>query len=30
MKGIKPEVLLRECVSKIDYGIDWNELKIKW
>ena len=30
MKGIKPDVLLKECVSKIDYGIDWKHLKVKW
>jgi len=30
MKGIKPEVLLKECVSKIDWGIDWENLKIDW
>ena len=30
MKGIKPDVLLKECVSKIDYGIDWEKLKVSW
>ena len=30
MKGIKPDVLLKECVSKIDWGIDWEELKVKF
>ena len=30
MKGIKPEVLLKECVSKIDWGINWEKLKVKW
>ncbi len=30
MKGIKPDVLLNECVSKIDWGIDWKKLKIDW
>ena len=30
MKGIKPEVLLKECVEKIDYGIDWENLKVDW
>ena len=30
MKGIKAEVLLKECVSKIDWGIDWENLKVKW
>ena len=23
MKGVKPEVLLKECVEKIEWGIDW-------
>jgi len=22
--------LLNECVSKIDWGIDWEKLKVKW
>ena len=30
MKGIKPEVLLKECVSKMDWGIDWEKLKVKF
>ena len=30
MKGIKPSVLLKECVSKMDWGIDWEKLKVKW
>jgi len=30
MKGIKPEVLSKECVEKIDFGIDWEKLKVKW
>jgi len=30
MKGIKPEVLLKECVEKFDWGIDWEKLKVKW
>jgi len=30
MKGIKADVLLKECVSKIDWGIDWEKLKVKW
>ena len=30
MKGIKPDVLLKECVSKIDWGIDWKTLKVKF
>ena len=30
MKGVKPEVLLKECVEKIDWGINWKKLKIEW
>lgn len=30
MKGIKPEVLLKECVSKMDWGVDWEKLKVKF
>ena len=30
MKGVKPEVLSKECVEKIDWGIDWTKLKIDW
>ena len=30
MKGVKPEVLLKERVEKIDWGIDWKKLKIDW
>ena len=30
MKGIKPRVLKNECVEKIDWGIDWNKLKVDW
>ena len=30
MKGIQPEVLLKECVEKIDWGVDWETLKVKW
>ncbi len=30
MKGIQTEVLLKECVEKIDWGVDWETLKIKW
>ena len=30
MKGVKPEVLLKECVEKIDWGIDWKKLKVDW
>ena len=28
MKGISVEVLLKECVEKIDWGIAWETLKI--
>jgi integrase len=30
MKGVRPEVLMKECVEKIDYGIDWKNLKVDW
>ena len=30
MKGVKPEVLLRECVKKINWDVDWEKLKINW
>ena len=30
MKGITVDVLLKECVEKIDWGIDWEKLKIDW
>ena len=30
MKGINSKVLLKECVEKIDWGIDWEKLKIDW
>ena len=30
MKGVKPEVLMKECVEKIDWGIDWENLKVDW
>ena len=30
MKGVRPEVLMKECVEKIDYGIDWENLKLDW
>ena len=29
-KGVKPEVLLKECVEKIDQSIDWERLKVDW
>lgn len=30
MKGIPPEQLLNNCVSKIDWGIDFGLLKVNW
>ena len=30
LKGINPKVLLKECVEKIDWSIDWEKLKIDW
>ena len=30
MKGVKPEVLLIECVKKINWDVDWEKLKINW
>ena len=30
MKGVKPDVLSKECVEKINWGIDWEKLKVKW
>ena len=30
MKGVKPEVLMKECVDKIDWGIDWENIKVDW
>ena len=30
MKGIKADVLLKECVSKMNWGIDWKKLKVKF
>ena len=30
MKGIPSEQLLTNCVSKINWGIDFSKLKIKW
>ena len=29
MKGIKPNVLMDECVKKIDWGVDFKKLKVK-
>ena len=28
MKGVKPEVLLKECVEKINWDVDWKKLKV--
>ena len=30
MKGIKPEVLLKDCVEKLVWDVDWNKLKVSW
>ena len=30
MKGVKPDVLSKECVEKINWGIDWEKLKVDW
>ena len=30
MKGVKPEVLMKECVDKTDWGIDFEKLKVKF
>jgi hypothetical protein len=30
MKSIKPEVLSNECVEKIDWSIDWENLKVEF
>ena len=30
MKGIKQEVLLKECVEKINWDIDFLSLKLDW
>ena len=30
MEGVKPEVLMKECVDKIDWGIDWENIKVDW
>ncbi len=30
MKGIRVDVLLKECVEKLIWDIDWNKLKVKW
>ena len=30
MKGISVDVLLKECIEKIDWEFDWETLNIKW
>ena len=30
MKGVKPEVLMKECVEKINWDIDFLSLKLDW
>ena len=30
MKGIKIEVLLKDCVEKIKWDVNWKKLKVKW
>ena len=30
MTGVKPDVLSKECVEKINWGIDQKKLKVKW
>ena len=30
MKGIRIDVLLKDCVEKIEWDVDWNKLKVKW
>ena len=30
MKGVKPDVLSKECVEKINWSIDWEKLKVKF
>jgi|TARA_B110000914_G_C15350476_1_gene393641 hypothetical protein len=30
MKGIRVDVLLEECVEKIQWDVDWNKLKVTW
>jgi len=30
MKGIKPEVLFKDCVEMLKWDVDWNKLKVKW
>ncbi len=30
MKGITVDVLLKECVEKINWDVDWKKLKVDW
>ena len=30
MKGIKPEVLLKDCVDKLSWDVNWQKLKVKF
>jgi integrase len=30
MKGIKPDVLLNDCIEKLIWDVDWAKLKVKW
>ena len=30
MKGITIDVLLNECVEKINWDVEWEKLKVKW
>ena len=30
MKGITVDVLLKECVKKINWDVDWKKLKVDW
>jgi integrase len=30
MKGIRVDVLLKDCVEKLVWDVDWNKLKVKW
>ena len=30
MKGIKPEVLLKDCVEMLKWDVNWKKLKVKW
>jgi hypothetical protein len=30
MEGVKLEVLMKECVEKINWDIDFEKLKVKW